>query len=562
MATSTAPIPSQVQDDSRTTEAFPELTPAQLARIEQHGRHRRLAQGEVVGEPGQPVTKIFVILSGQLDAVTPLQTSTVSMPRFTPGMFTGERSILSGGRFLGRISATVPTEVIEVERDELLKVIQTDTELSDIFLRAFILRRLQLIDRGYGDVVVLGSEHCSGTLHIREFLTRNGHPYTHRDLDTDPESQELLDHFHLSAQDVPVVICRGKTVLKNPTIQELADCLGLNPTLDRTQIWDVVIIGAGPAGLGAAVYAASEGLNAVMIEASAPGGQAGTSSKIENYLGFPLGISGQELAARAYDQAQKFGAKVLIAKTAVRLGCDRKPFRVLLDGENGEALLARTVIIATGVEYRKLAIQNLRRFENAGVYYAATQMERRMCGDEEVAVVGGANSAGQAAVFLAENAKRVHMLIRSDALSDTMSRYLISRIEAHPRIEQHTQTEIVGLEGNGHLERVSWRTAGGAVETRNIRHVFTMTGAEPSTKWMAGCVALDEKGFVKTGAALTVDELVAAKWPLRRQPYLLETSIPGVLAVGDVRSGSAKRVASAVGEGSIAIATVHQVLAE
>jgi len=324
-----------------------------------------------------------------------------------------------------------------------------------------------------------------------------------------------------------------------------------------------VIIGAGPAGLGAAVYAASEGLNVLIIEATAPGGQAGTSSRIENYLGFPLGISGQELASRAYDQAQKFGARVLIAKTAVRLGCDRKPFRVWLDGGDGDALLARAVIIATGVEYRKLAMDNLHRFENAGVYYAATQMERRMCADDEVAVVGGANSAGQAAVFLAETAKRVHMLIRSDALSSTMSRYLISRIDAHPRIELHTRTEIVGLEGNGHLERVSWQTGpGGPVETQNMRHVFTMTGAEPSTGWLAGCLALDGKGFVKTGAALTVDELVAAKWPLRRQPYLLETSIPGVLAVGDVRSGSTKRVASAVGEGSIAIATVHQVLAE
>jgi len=563
VATTTVPVPSQLQTESRTNEAFPELTPAQLARIEPHGRRRRLAQGEVVGEPGQPVTKIFVVLAGQLDAVTPLQTSTTSMPRFTPGMFTGERSILSGGRFLGRISATVPSDVIEVERDELLQLIQTDTELSDVFLRAFILRRLQLIDRGYGDVVVLGSEHCSGTLHIREFLTRNGHPYTLRDLDTDPESQELLDRFHLTTADVPVVICRGKTVLKNPTIQQLADCLGLNPSLDRTQIWDVVIIGAGPAGLGAGVYAASEGLNAVIIEANAPGGQAGTSSRIENYLGFPLGISGQELAARAYDQAQKFGARVLIAKTAVRLDCSRKPYRVLLDAGDGEAVLTHSIIIATGVEYRKLAIEDLRRFENAGVYYAATQMERRMCAEEEVAVVGGANSAGQAAVFLAETAKRVHMVIRSDALSQTMSRYLISRIDAHPRIEQHPRTEIVGLEGNGHLERVSWRTgSNGPVEMRNIRHVFTMTGAEPSTKWLAGCVALDGKGFVKTGAALTVDELVAAKWPLRRQPYLLETSIPGVLAVGDVRSGSTKRVASAVGEGSIAVATVHQVLAE
>src|SRR5712691_6982503 len=414
MASSTAPVPSQLQDESRTNEAFPELTPAQLARIEPHGRRRRLVQGEVVGEPGQPVTKIFVVLSGQLDAVTPLQTSTSSMPRFTQGMFTGERSILTGGRFLGRISATVPSDVIEVERDELLKLIQTDTELSDIFLRAFILRRLQLIDRGYGDVVVLGSEHCSGTLHIREFLTRNGHPYTQRDLDTDAESQELLDRFHLTADDVPVVICRGKTVLKNPTIQQLADCLGLNPTLDRTQIWDVVIIGSGPAGLGAAVYAASEGLNAVIIEANAPGGQAGTSSRIENYLGFPLGISGQELAARAYDQAQKFGATILIAKTAVRVDCDKKPYRVLLGDRDGDPLLTRAIIIASGVEYRRLAVENLSRFEGAGVYYAATRMEAQLCADEEIAIVGGANSAGQAAMFLAQTAKRVHMLIRSD----------------------------------------------------------------------------------------------------------------------------------------------------
>src|SRR5437899_2201945 len=561
MATSTVPVPSQLQTESRTNEAFPELTPAQLARIEPHGRRRRLAQGEVVGEPGQPVTKIFLVLSGQLDAVTPLQASTANMPRFTQGMFTGERSILTGGRFLGRISATVPSAVIEVERDELLKLIQTDTELSDIFLRAFILRRLQLIDRGYGDVVVLGSEHCSGTLRIREFLTRNGHPYTIRDLDTDPESQELLDQFHVSSADVPVVICRGTIVLKNPTIQKLADCLGLNPTLDRTQIWDVVIIGAGPAGLGAAVYAASEGLNVVVVEANAPGGQAGTSSKIENYLGFPLGISGQELAGRAYDQAQKFGARVLIAKHAIRLNCDHKPYRVFLGDGEEDVLLTRAIIIATGVEYRKLDVGNLAKFENAGVYYAATQMERRMCSDEEVAVVGGANSAGQAAVFLAETAQRVHMLIRSGGLSSTMSRYLISRIDAHPRIVQHPRTEIVALEGNGHLERVAWRSGrNGPVETQNLRHVFTMTGAEPSTKWLTGCLALDDKGFVKTGPALTPEDLV--HWPLGRQPYLLETSLPGVLAVGDVRSGSTKRVASAVGEGSIAVATVHQVLAE
>jgi thioredoxin reductase (NADPH) len=556
-------VPASSKPGSQKNEAFPQLTPAQLERLEPHGHRCKLAQGEVVGEPGQPVTKIFVVISGQLDAFSQntVQRSQDLAISFTAGMFTGERSILAGGRFLGRIAASVPTEVLEIERDELLTLMATDAELSDVFLRAFILRRLQLIDRELGDVVILGSNHCSGLLHIIEFLTRNGHPYRMVDLDTDAASQELLDRFHLTANDVPVVICRGSLVLKNPTVEKLADCLGLNPTLDRAQIWDVVIIGAGPAGLGAAVYAASEGLNVVVIEANAPGGQAGTSSKIENYLGFPLGISGQELAGRAYDQAQKFGARILIAKTAVRINCDRKPYRVFVGDGESDVLLTRAIIVASGVSYRKLALANLSRFENAGVYYAATQMERRMCADEEVAIVGGANSAGQAAVFLAETARRVHMLIRSDGLSSTMSRYLISRIDAHPHIVQHPRTEIVALEGNGHLERVAWRTGrSSAPEVQPIRHVFTMTGAEPSTKWLVGCLALDAKGFVKTGPALTPDDL--QQWPLRRSPYLLETSLPGVLAVGDVRSGSTKRVASAVGEGSIAVATVHQVLAE
>jgi len=555
--------PATPAQAARAAEAFPRLTPAQIARIEPHGRHRTVEPGEAVGEAGQPVTKIFVVVSGRLDLVRPPRWVGEEVPSFSEGMFTGERSILAGGRFLARIQASMHSEVIEVARDDLLQLIQTDSELSDIFLRAFILRRLQLIDQGLGDVLLLGSNHCQGSLHIREFLTRNGHPYKFVDLDTDADSQAMLDQFQVKAGDIPVVICRGTVVLRNPTIQQVADCLGLNPSIDRTAVCDLVIIGAGPAGLGAAVYAASEGLNVVMIEGNAPGGQAGTSSRIENYLGFPLGISGQELAARAYDQAQKFGAKILIARKAARLDCSTKPYRVQCSEATGDPLLTRAIIIASGVEYRRLAVENLSRFEGAGVYYAATRMEAQLCADEEIAVVGGANSAGQAAMFLAETAKRVHMLIRGDGLAQTMSRYLISRIEAHPAIELHTRTEIVGLEGNGHLEQIAWRTGrGGAVEKQKIRHVFTMTGAEPSTKWLAGCLALDDKGFIKTGAALTADDLAAAKWPLRRPPHLLETSLPGVLAVGDVRSGSTKRVASAVGEGSIAVATVHQILAE
>ena len=549
-------------EPTRQEQAFPRLTTAQIARIEPHGRRRTVEAGEILGDAGEPVTKIFVVVSGRLDLVRPPRWVGEDVPSFSEGMFTGERSILAGGRFLARIQASTPGDVIEVARDELLQLIQTDSELSDIFLRAFILRRLQLIDQGLGDVLLLGSNHCQGSLHIREFLTRNGHPYKFVDLDTDADSQAMLDQFQVKAGDIPVVICRGTLVLRNPTIQQVADCLGLNPKIDRTAVCDLVIIGAGPAGLGAAVYAASEGLNVVMIEGNAPGGQAGTSSRIENYLGFPLGISGQELAARAYDQAQKFGAKILIARKVARINCDQKPYRVLCDQADG-GLLTRAIIIASGVEYRRLAVENLSRFEGAGVYYAATRMEAQLCTDEEIAVVGGANSAGQAAMFLAETAKRVHMLIRGDGLARTMSRYLISRIEAHPGIELHPRTEIVGLDGNGHLEQVAWRTGRtGPVERRTLRHVFTMTGAEPSTKWLAGCLALDDKAFIKTGAALSTDDLATAKWPLRRPPHLLETSLPGVLAVGDVRSGSTKRVASAVGEGSIAVATVHQILAE
>jgi len=357
------------------------------------------------------------------------------------------------------------------------------------------------------------------------------------------------------------VICRGQLVLRNPTNGEIADCLGFNEPIDETRVRDVVIIGAGPAGLAAAVYAASEGLDALVIESNAPGGQAASSSRIENYLGFPTGISGQELAGRAFTQGEKFGAQFMIAKGATRLACSRRPYAVEI--ENGARVPARTVIIATGAEYRGLPVDDLSRFHGAGVYYGATPLESQLCRGEEVIVVGGGNSAGQAAVFLAETARRVHMVIRAAGLADTMSRYLIRRIEDHPAITRHVHTEIVSLEGNGHLERVGWRdNQTGRVEAHGIRHVFTMTGAVPSTRWLDNCLALDANGFIKTGPDLLPEDLAAARWPLARAPHLLETSLPGVFAIGDVRSGSLKRVASAVGEGSIAIAAVHRVLHE
>jgi thioredoxin reductase (NADPH) len=540
---------------------FPTLTPAQVERIAAHGRVRQIRPGEVLVQPGDQIVPFFVVTSGGVEIVRPSSANETLVALYGPGQFTGEVNMLSGRPALLQVRASESGEVIEVDREQLLALVQTDSQLSEIIMRAFILRRVELIAHGLGDVVLLGSNHCSATLRVKEFLTRNGHPYSYIDLDRDADVQGLLDRFHVTAADVPVLICRGEVVLRSPTNQQIADCLGYNEGIDQTQIRDVVIVGAGPAGLAAAVYAASEGLDVLVLETNSPGGQAGSSSKIENYLGFPTGISGQALAGRAYTQAQKFGAQVMIAKGAKQLACDRTPYAIEID--NTQRVPARTVIIATGAAYRKPSIENLAQFENAGVYYGATFMEAQLCRGEEVVVVGGGNSAGQAAVFLAQTTKRVHMLVRSKGLAESMSRYLIRRIEQNPAIVLRTNTEIVALEGGNHLERVRWRDAqSGDIQTHDIRHIFLMTGAVPGTKWIEGCVALDAKGFIKTGPDLSQEDLAAAHWPLARAPHLLETSLPGVFAVGDVRGGNIKRVASAVGEGSIAISFVHQALHE
>jgi thioredoxin reductase (NADPH) len=540
---------------------FPTLTPEQVRRVERHGQRRRVEAGETLLETGGHNAPLFVVLSGHLQIARAMGDTEEVVVVHGPGQFTGEMSLLSGRRTLVRIRATEPGEVIEVDHEHLMALVQTDSELSEILMRAFILRRVELVAHGLGDVVLVGSRHSAGTLRVKEFLIRNGHPHTYIDVDQDASAQLLLDRFDVEVEDVPVLICRGKSVLKNPTNRQIAVCLGLNAPLDETQVRDVVIVGAGPAGLAAAVYGASEGLDVLVLERVAPGGQAGASSRIENYLGFPTGISGQELAGRAYSQAQKFGARMIIAQGAEKLACARRPYAVQIEG--GPAVPARTVVIATGAAYRKLAVDGLSRFEGAGVYYGATAMEAQLCVAEDVVVVGGGNSAGQAAVFLAQTARHVHMLVRSTGLAESMSRYLIRRIEQTPRITLRTETEIVGLEGNGRLQRVLWQhRPTGSVETRGLSHVFVMTGADPSTRWLADCLVLDLKGFIKTGPDITKDELASAGWPLARAPHLLETSLPGVFAVGDVRAGSQKRVSSAVGEGSTAIALVHQVLKE
>jgi thioredoxin reductase (NADPH) len=557
-ATEVAPSNPRV---SRTDNIFPTLTPAQLARVATHGRRRAVTQGELLVEQGDQPVPFFVIASGEVEIVRPTGETESRIVAQGSGQFTGEANMLSGRRSLVRARVLQSGEVFELSRDELLRVVQTDPELSEIIMRAFLLRRVELIAHGLGDVVLIGSTHCAGTLRVKEFLTRNGHPYTSIDLDTDDGVQDLLDKFGVTTSDIPVLICRCTVVLRNPTNEQIADCLGFNAAIDQQQLRDVLVIGAGPAGLAAAVYGASEGLDVLVVEAEAPGGQAGASSRIENYLGFPTGISGQELVARAYNQAAKFGAQLIVAKGAKKLKCERTPYAIEI--EDGTRIPARTVIIATGAQYRRLPFENLSQYEGAGVYYSATFMESQLCRGEEVIVVGAGNSAGQAAVFLAQTVRKVHMLVRSGGLAESMSRYLIRRIEDSPVIERHFFTELTGLEGFQHLEHVTWRNSeSGAVDTRPIRHVFTMTGAVPSTAWLEDCVTLDANGFIKTGSLLTQDDLIAAEWPLARAPHFLETSLPGVLAVGDVRGGNMKRAASAVGEGSSAVAFVHQVLHE
>jgi thioredoxin reductase (NADPH) len=553
------PFPPSALD--ARTQAFPVLTQAQIERIRPMGVVRKFEKGDVLFKPEDASIPFFVLLSGDMEVVQPVIDEIRPIATHGPGEFTGEIAMISGQKSLVLGRVTNPGEFLELTGDALRSLVAKDAELSEIFLRAFILRRLALISSGYGNVILLGSRHSAKTLELREFFSRNGYPHTYIDLDTDRTSQAMLDRFNVSLTEVPVVVCNGRNVLKSPSIQEVADCLGFNSSIDESQIRDLIIIGAGPAGLAAAVYGASEGLDVLVIETSAPGGQAGSSSKIENYLGFPTGVSGQELAARATTQAQKFGATTMIARSVERLNCDKKPYKVLLDG--GQVLLAKAIVIASGAQYNKPELSNLVEFEGKGVYYGATFIESQLCVGDEVAVVGGGNSAGQAAVFLSGCASRVHLLVRRGELSSTMSRYLIQRLEENPLIALHYNTEITALEGNSHLERVTWKDKKTGVEsTHNIPHVFVMAGASPRTEWLSGCLAMDDKGFILTGYDLAGIDANGPRWPLERAPQMLETSLPGVFAVGDVRSGNVKRVASAVGEGAISVHMVHRVLAE
>jgi thioredoxin reductase (NADPH) len=538
----------------------PILTAPQIDRIRVFAKPRHVVAGEVLYDPNDDTPPVFVVISGEIMILAIGGGEERTVTKYTAGQFSGELLMISGRRSIYRCQVTETGDLLELSARDLRTLIGKDAELSDVFMKAFLARRLSLRDTGSGNVVVLGSRYSANTLALREFLTRDGHPFIYFDLDADPVAQDLLDRFGVSTEDIPVVICNNVLVLRNPTPNQVAESLGFNCNIDDSQVRDVVVVGAGPAGLAAAVYAASEGLDVLVVEKAAPGGQAGSSSKIENYLGFPTGLSGHELADRAIAQSEKFGAQIMVANSVKRLNCDQRPYQVTLN--DGQVIPARSIVLATGAQYNKPSLPNLDLYAGRGIYYNATFMEAQLCAGEQVIVIGGGNSAGQAAVFLSQKTAGVRMLIRSKSVADTMSRYLIQRIEENPLIRMHYSSELTSLEGEGHLEQVSWiDKESGEVSTFPIRHVFVMAGASPETSWLSGCVALDNKGFVLTGRDLE-SATSPVPWPLSRPPYMLETSLPGVFVVGDARSGNVKRVASAVGEGSIVVHMVHQALAE
>ncbi len=437
--------------------------------------------------------------------------------------------------------------MLRIGRAEFRRMVSAEPDIGEIIMRAFILRRVGLIRHAQGAVTLIGSGHAAETLRLQRFLIRNGYPHRLLDTEADPDADGFIACFEIPPDQLPVVIGAHDRVMLNPSTAELADALGLTETIDPLHIHDVAVVGAGPAGLAAAVYAASEGLDTIVIEGTAPGGQAGTSSKIENYLGFPTGISGQALAGRAQVQAQKFGARLAIARPATGLECGAQPYVVQL--EDGQRVTARAVIVASGARYRKLDVPNYAAFEGQGVHYAATAMEANLCTGEDVAVIGGGNSAGQAAVFLSRTVAHVHILVRGAGLAETMSDYLVQRLESSPHVTLHTHSAITALEGDTYLREVTWTNANtGEQQRRSIGNIFVMIGAEPNTGWLEDCLALDAKGFVRTGADA----------PGASSPYA--TSKPGIFAIGDVRSGSVKRVAAGVGEGSVVVSAVHQFL--
>ena len=556
---SPTPAPPSSERNSRRHQIFPILNEAQFDVLSGYGVRRHYSTGAVLFREGDRHVPMFVILSGRIA----IARNTLDGPRVITthgaGAFTGEVGTLAGRGAIATAVVQEDCEAIVIDEGALRTLVVADADMSELIMRAFILRRVALIEEKCGGVILIGSSHSSDTLRLREFLARNAQPVAYFDLDLHEASVGLLQRFHLNAADIPVLVSAQGEVLRNPSNRIAADAVGFSPDRLAGRTYDVVVAGAGPAGLAAAVYASSEGLSVAVLDMKAPGGQAGTSSKIENYFGFPTGISGQALAGRGLSQARKFGAEVAVPVQATQLECGQAQggasprYAITLD--NGDCINARSVIIATGARYRKPALSGLEAYEGRGVYYGASFMEATLCASREVIVVGGGNSAGQAAVFLAAHASHVHIMVRGTGLAASMSHYLIQRLEAAHNVTIHAETTIVELLGAQELEAVMCRTGSGPVQRYDIGHLFLFLGAEPNTDWLNDCIALDDKGFVLTGSAIP-----AAKWRLSRAPHFLETSRPGIFAAGDVRSGSVKRVATAVGEGAAAIQALHAVL--
>ena len=545
--------PSHPSIDARREQMFPILEPSEIDRLRRFGRPRSYSAGDALVQVGEVGHGQIIVLAGSVvvsrhDELGRRDT----IVTHGAGGFFGELSQLSGRPALVDAHAEGPVDALIIPPEKLRALLVAEADLGERIMRALILRRVGLIEAGAGPIIVGEADH-GDVLRLENFLRRNGHPHRRLDPETDADARAFLERFHVERDELPIVLCPGGQLLRNPTEAQLARCLGLVGPLDPAKVYDVAIVGAGPAGLATAVYAASEGLSVLVLDCRSFGGQAGASARIENYLGFPTGISGMALMARAFNQAQKFGVEMAIPAEAATLRSDGEGTtdrRFLLRLANDESVRARAVVVASGARYRRLDVRNLEEFESTSVHYWASPLEERLCGGQEVALVGGGNSAGQAAVYLAGRARKVWLLVRGASLEATMSRYLVDRITGLPNVEVMTLAEVSGLEGNdGALQAVTWRRSGEEMR-RPIRHLFLFIGADPNTDWLSGCdVVLDDKRFVRTG----VDAGVGVR--------PLETSRPGVFAIGDVRSGSVKRVAAAVGEGAQVVAALHPFLA-
>lgn len=537
----------------RSAQIYPVLSPEMMARVASYGTEETLAAGKPLFERGDRDADFFVITSGEVgiffagDVGDEERLLTVHRH----GQFTGELDHVSARSLLVSARALTSAKVVRIATRDFRRLLAGEADIAEIIMRAFILRRMGFLHHGEAGVTLIGPAGNADTLRLERFAIRNGYPLKLIDTASDPLAMDMLQELALELTDLPAVITPDRAILRNPSTPEFADRLGLTNRFTDNEIWDVAVAGAGPAGLAAATYAASEGLKTVVIEGLAPGGQAGTSSRIENYLGFPTGISGQALAGRAQVQAQKFGARIAVSRMVSSLDCSVRPF--ILELEDGQTLRARSVVVATGARYRRLNIPGYERFEGAGIQYAATAMEAKLCAGRDAVVVGGGNSAGQAAVFLSQHVGHVHILVRKGGLAATMSDYLVQRIDLSPRITLHSFSEVIAVSGDQVLEEVTWRDLrSGETTCIACGALFVMIGAEPNTEWLRECLSLDENGFVLTGRDQEGQPL--------QSPY--ETAVPGIYAVGDVRAGSIKRVASGVGEGSVVIQAIHRFLTE